>query len=1194
MKPVEIEFLVKDNTRSGLTGVSTGIDGVGKDADKTQQKIKNIEEEIARLSSAAAKNAGDIDQLKVLNKQLEEARQKLENIRKTSQKTNLVPPSAPQAIRTYNGLNVSVQQMARELPSLAMGPQMFFMAISNNLPIFTDELARARKEFEATTAAGGKGVPVWRQLLKSIVSWQTLLAVGITLAVTYGKEIGNWVKSLFSGKEAFDAAGVAAEKFHATMVAGARNAQAEVIKLNLLYRAATDNARSMNERRIAAEKLQSLYPEYFSNLNNEQIMLGKANEKYKELVNNVYEYAKAQAAFKNLVAVAEQQQTLGGASSLDSYIRAYRTVQAAEKRKQAADDVYSALPWYKGGNATPEYKESVNAGAWLLNTRRDEKMYSERIREELKSLPNGEEIIKIIDDKFGGSIGAYIDALEAEGKRLTDIATDTQIKANPTGARGSSGLAGDSTDQLKKQLDDDLQRQEQELTQLTIAKLEEGAEKEREQIRLNYKNKIDEYREQEKQLLAVIAKLRQSGAKVDPNVEGQIKANTSTQIAMAKDMEARELEKVNDQTVQREKEYLEELLKEYETYEEAKLRIIKEYNAQIAYLEEKGEKDNAAIAAEERDKALAALKAKYGDVYKEIFGSVSKMTRKQINESLALAKEALSNAETIEEVKALSEQINNLQDASDNYFSTIETGWPNVYNAFKHLMTAQKEYAKAEEKGDTAAMNYWQEQVEINKEKFTQSLAATGVNTLVSGLQQAGDEMQRLADITGDVDLGSVGAQISAAAQTLGAAAQGFASGGWVGAIVGGVTDIINQTIEGIVHVKTYIAELEQDMLEYSNAVKLASLKVNDDDYDTIFGANRLSKAQDAYKTAQKALEEYNKVVNKSFDETLEEDKKAFLLSDAATLTAFGKETSNQIMQQKAALEKGYTELQAMSIKVKDYTGWQEFWGKQDQYQSLYDFARDLWNDDGSFNVENAKLFLETNDKLTEKQKEQIQNAIDLKEAYDEAMSVVADYLNGVFSEVGDNMTDALISAAEKGTDAFDDMAKSIGQNLREIAKDLINSVAVAPIVKAAQDEMIAILGNENLSEEELVMKWTDVLSQMITDVNNKADVVSVLWDNIEKYAAANKIPLDDTASQQSGQAGAINTVTQESFSRVEGLVTSIQIHTASIDENVGSGIIPLLGQSLDAVNEIRDYCRNLPMMYQLLRRLEQYGIKTK
>lgn len=35
---------------------------------------------------------------------------------------------------------MSIQQIAREMPSLAMGPQMFFLAISNNLPIFADEV----------------------------------------------------------------------------------------------------------------------------------------------------------------------------------------------------------------------------------------------------------------------------------------------------------------------------------------------------------------------------------------------------------------------------------------------------------------------------------------------------------------------------------------------------------------------------------------------------------------------------------------------------------------------------------------------------------------------------------------------------------------------------------------------------------------------------------------------------------------------------------------------------------------------------------------------------------------------------------------------------------------------------------------------------------------------------------------------
>lgn len=50
MKPVEIEFLVKNNTRQGLSGVSGGIDGVEKDAMDARKQIEALEAEVARLS----------------------------------------------------------------------------------------------------------------------------------------------------------------------------------------------------------------------------------------------------------------------------------------------------------------------------------------------------------------------------------------------------------------------------------------------------------------------------------------------------------------------------------------------------------------------------------------------------------------------------------------------------------------------------------------------------------------------------------------------------------------------------------------------------------------------------------------------------------------------------------------------------------------------------------------------------------------------------------------------------------------------------------------------------------------------------------------------------------------------------------------------------------------------------------------
>ncbi|MCQ5224074.1 hypothetical protein NE676_22735, partial [Parabacteroides merdae] len=101
----------------------------------------------------------------------------------------------------FNSLQMSIQQVARELPSLTMGANMFFLAISNNLPILVDNINMARREYQAAIKAGQQATPVWKQLLGGIVSWQTALVVGITLLTVYGKEITAWTKSLFGARQ---------------------------------------------------------------------------------------------------------------------------------------------------------------------------------------------------------------------------------------------------------------------------------------------------------------------------------------------------------------------------------------------------------------------------------------------------------------------------------------------------------------------------------------------------------------------------------------------------------------------------------------------------------------------------------------------------------------------------------------------------------------------------------------------------------------------------------------------------------------------------------------------------------------------------------------------------------------------------------------------------------------------------------
>ena len=106
------------------------------------------------------------------------------------------------AAKGFTPLAFQVQQLAREFPSLTMSAQQFFLAISNNLPMLADELPRARMANKALRAEGKATIPVFRQVISSIFSWQTALVVGITLLTAYGKEIGTWVKGLFSAGDA--------------------------------------------------------------------------------------------------------------------------------------------------------------------------------------------------------------------------------------------------------------------------------------------------------------------------------------------------------------------------------------------------------------------------------------------------------------------------------------------------------------------------------------------------------------------------------------------------------------------------------------------------------------------------------------------------------------------------------------------------------------------------------------------------------------------------------------------------------------------------------------------------------------------------------------------------------------------------------------------------------------------------------
>ena len=179
----------------------------------------------------------------------------------------------------FNSLSMSVQQVARELPSLTMGANMFFLAISNNLPILADNIRTARVEYDLLKKSGQTAIPVWKQVLTSIVSWQTALVVGITLLSVYGKDIINWVQGLFGADQAQKRLNDSMTDFNAILATERQH-------LRTLFSALEKTTAGTEGHRKAINEINTTYGKYLPNLLSEKSSLNEIREAYR-LVNRL-------------------------------------------------------------------------------------------------------------------------------------------------------------------------------------------------------------------------------------------------------------------------------------------------------------------------------------------------------------------------------------------------------------------------------------------------------------------------------------------------------------------------------------------------------------------------------------------------------------------------------------------------------------------------------------------------------------------------------------------------------------------------------------------------------------------------------------------------------------------------------------------------------------------------------------------
>lgn len=183
----------------------------------------------------------------------------------------------------FNPLNNSIAQLGREMPAFANSVQTGFMAISNNLPIFFDAMQNVISQNKELQAQGQPTKSALSQLAGALFSFQTLLSVGVTLLTVYGKEIVNWVSSLWGASEALDELNKNQEKFNNAKKDGRKESVAERVEVEKYVRVMRNRNLTDNERLIALEKLRSQFPAYFKDLSNEEMLNGNIRKKLADL-----------------------------------------------------------------------------------------------------------------------------------------------------------------------------------------------------------------------------------------------------------------------------------------------------------------------------------------------------------------------------------------------------------------------------------------------------------------------------------------------------------------------------------------------------------------------------------------------------------------------------------------------------------------------------------------------------------------------------------------------------------------------------------------------------------------------------------------------------------------------------------------------------------------------------------------------
>lgn len=1082
--------------------------------------------------------------------------------------------------KQWNGLSMSIQQVGRELPSLAYGPKVFFSAISNNLPILADEIKRARTEYELLKKSGQAATPVWKQVISSLFSWQTALTVGITLLTLYGDKLVDWASGLFNAKDAVKDLLSAEQEMALARKKAVSDSTKERTELDLLYKKLKDTSLSTKERTAAVNEWMKKYPQHSNIMNGELVSLGKLELAYQSLSKQIIESAKARsysdriteleskrfdANFKRL----NQKNTLGIAES--EYLRTKEIYEKLQKDYNSGKSVGQALsaarvPYM---NAKEEYEKQKEIYANLEKETNDYASKINYIAEQIKvddlypqpkkgsydywqqQVQIADAALKQIDSKqkalldnavkdpkkdlYGLGIDKSIVDSYKQAIKLKSEA-EKELKAYDSSSKQESASEKEADKQLKQQekLAEDLLSLRRKNQQDEINLMADGTDKKLAQIDLDYRKELDAIRKQEQEWS------KTNGGKLTEEQSVQI----SLSYSQAESKRGKSISDVNKEELEAMNRYL----KEYGTFQQKKEAITKEYNEKIAKATTEGDKK---ILQKEMEEALSSVdmdKLKQEINWELIFSDLSKVSKKSLEQVKQQLKTFKNSDEyknmAVDQKKVIDEALNNIQSTiidKGGLLGDLPEQLDALRIAQEELKQAQDEYNKALKTGTDAEKeaalkkkNNAEKNVQNAETNVTKSADKTKQNliTLADTITQLGSSSEMSLSQTGNLASGLVDVFSEA----------GSKLGGIIGAAFSLLDGIEKQGLDGFVE-------------NVFSSVFRAGASM----WDTItFGAfSKITGSGESDKNLEKDLEylaQSNQDLKNSLDNLSEKMDKASV-ADASDIYAVQKKnietleanTREAMQRSAAAYNNGFLGIggshssgskidKGMSTsewkRVSDIVGQsissagqffrlssEQMAKLAEEDTSLYSKIKDLANN----GYKDAAQYMD--EYITYyKQLEELENA------YNEKLT------NTSFDSIRSDFKNALLDMESDAEDFADNFEKMM-QNA--IVESLMTKKYDKLLQEWYSDFAKAMEGDGKISENEqasLKRQWENITKQAIAERDALKEVMG--WESESESTR--------TASQKG-----IATYSQDSVDENNGRLAVMQGHTYSINENV-------------------------------------------